>query len=364
MPTATYERYGLTGNPFRDLASESLDNISIYHVNQDVDDTLRTIKDEVFDKENRAVVAVIGELGAGKTERLLVALGEGREHKAFCVYFDVTTKVQWVLQGLAVEFTKSAKAAKLVKMFGAPAWLRPVTALTKVKDDKYDPKAAGRALGGALNGAAPSMLLLNDVHNLIESKEANTFARVLQELTDVAKPGVLVMFTCYSSYLAWLTVNFPALASRINRTFLLKSLSDDEAAAILAKKLLVKRVVEDLDPIYPFDRDAVHQLNVAGRGNPRRLLEFADLAIEYGIAHRAYRVDGDVVQAILTERRATDVSSMTKATAAATSAAKPAGTSGPASAPPATGSGGAAPTAADLTKRGAPAAPAPWAESK
>ena len=309
MPTGTYERYGLTGNPFRDLASESLDIVTIFHVSQEVDDSLRTVREEVLDRENRAVVAVIGELGAGKTERLLVTLAEARERKAFCIYYDVTTKTPWVLRGLAAEFQKAATRAKLAKLFGSPPWLRPLAALAKSKDEKYDPKAAGRTLAAALNGTTPSFLLLNDLHNLVESKEIDAFSRVLQEITDSIKPGVLVMFTCYSSYLAWLNVNHPALSSRINRTFLLKSLSDDEAALVLAKKLLVKRLVEDLDPIYPFDRDAVHAMNAAAHGNPRRLLELADLAVEYGVSHRSYRVDAEVVQSVLTQRTAADVGS-------------------------------------------------------
>ncbi len=352
MPTGTYERYGLTGNPFRDLASESLDNVSIFHVNQEVDDSLRTIREEVLDRENRAVVAVIGELGAGKTERLLVTLGEARERKAFCVYFDVTTRTTAVLRGIAGEFQKTASKAKLVKLFGSPPWLRPLTAFAKSKDDRYDPKTVGRTFAAALNGTAPSFLMLNDLHNLIESKEVDAFSRVLQELTDTIKPGVLVMFTCYSSYLAWLQVHYPALASRINRTFLLKGLSDDEAALILAKKLLVKRLVEDLDPIYPFDRDAVHAMNGAAHGNPRRLLELADLAVEYGIAHRSYRVDAEVVRAILDQRQAADVASEVLRRPVA--APSPSAAKSPA-APPAD------------PKRGATSAspsPPAWAESK
>jgi hypothetical protein len=323
VPTGTYERYGLTGNPFRELASESLDNVSIFHVNQDVDETLRTIKDEVFDKENRVVAAVAGELGAGKTERLLVALSEARERKAFVVYFDITTKTPWVLRGLATEFQKSAKRAGLIKFLGSPAWLRSVAALTKIKDERYDPRAVGRTLGAALNATVPSALLLNDLHNLIETKEIDSFAKVLQEVFDVAKPGVLVMFTCYSSYLAWLAANHPPFVSRINRTILLKSLSDEEAGLLLAKKLLVKRLVEDLDPIYPFDRNAVHELNVAARGNPRRLLELADLSIEYGVAHRLYRVDVETVRTVTSQRQAPEVAAeILRGMAPATSATK------------------------------------------
>ena len=151
----------------------------------------------------------------------------------------------------------------------------------------------------ALNETAPSFLLLNDLHNLIDSQEVDSFVKVLQEVTDALKPGVLLMFTCYTSYLAWLTVNHPAFAQRINRKFLLRRFSDDEAALLIAKKLLVKRVVEDLDPTYPFDSEAVSALNSAAGGNPRKILELADLAIEYALAHRAYRIDGDMVRTVV-----------------------------------------------------------------
>ena len=348
MPTGTYERYGLTGNPFRELASESLDNVAIFHVNQDADDTLRTIKDEVFDKENRVVAAIAGELGAGKTERLLVALSEARERKAFAVYFDITTKTPWVLRGLALEIQKTAKKAGLIKFLGAPAWLRSVNGLTKLKDEKYDPRAVGRTIGAALNATAPSALLLNDLHNLIETKEIDSFAKVLQEVFDVTKPGVLVMFTCYSSYLAWLAANHPPFVSRINRTILLKSLSDEEAALLLAKKLLVKRLVEDLDPIYPFDRDAVHELNQIARGNPRRLLELADLSIEYGVAHRLYRVDVDTVRTVSSQRQAPEVAAgILRGMAPAAPAVKP-----------------VSPPAKHAESARAPAAAPPWVETK
>ena len=329
MPGASYERYGLTSNPFRDLASENIEDVAIYHVNQEVDDTLQTIRDEVYDKENRAVVGIIGPHGAGKTERLLVTAAEARERGAFCVYFDVPAKTAWVLRGVAAQFLKEAKARGRVKLFSQPPWMRAMTTLSKVKEEKYDAKNAGKVLGQALNESAPSLLLLNDLNNLIESREVNAFAAVIQEITDSIKPGVLVMFTCYASYIAWLTVNHPALASRINRTFTLAGLSDGEASVLLAKKLLVKRLVEDLDPIYPFDKEAVHALTQASGANPRRLLELADLSIEYGIAHRAYRVDLDVVQAIIAQRAANQ---------AATSAARMPPTKNPAAKPSASAS--------------------------
>jgi hypothetical protein len=304
MPTGSYERYGLTGNPFRELASENLDDVTIYHVNQAADASLRTIVDEVLDKENRAVVAITGPQGAGKTERLLVAAAEAKEHHAFAVYFDVTTQSGWALRGLTAAFEKAARGEGLVKMLGAPAWLRSLTALAKAKGETYDPKVAGLRLGEALNATAPSFLLLNDLHNLADSNELDAFARTLEEVSGVIKPGVLVMFVCYASYLAWLTANQPALASRINRSIPLAGLSDDEARLVLAKKLLSKRIVEELEPTYPFDRDAVLELNRAGRSNPRRLFELADLVLERAVATRAYQIDGEFVRSTLAAREA------------------------------------------------------------
>ena len=111
MTTGTYDRYGLTSNPFRELAAESLADVEIYHVRTRIDEALTSIKEEVLEKENRAVVALVGPLGAGKTQRLLLAASEGRERKAFTVYFEVTQKTAWVLKGLAQEIQEVAKTS-------------------------------------------------------------------------------------------------------------------------------------------------------------------------------------------------------------------------------------------------------------
>lgn len=304
MPISTYERYGLTSNPFRELASESLQDVEVYHVNLEIDQTLAAIRDEVWEKENRAVVAIVGSHGSGKTERLLLTASEAREHKAFVVYFDITSQTNWILRGLAGEILKAAKLAGIPKGFSYPAWFKEVTALQKIPDEKYDPLQAGKTIGAALNGNAPAVLLLNDLHNLSKTTELDAFGKALQEVLDAIRPGVLVMFGCYQGYLDWVVKNRPALASRINRTVYLPKLTDDEAALLLAKKLLGKRVVEEIEPLYPFDRAAVAVITEASSGNPRRILEIADLAMEYGVEHRAYRIDEEVVRNALAARKA------------------------------------------------------------
>jgi hypothetical protein len=310
VPTASYDRYGLTSNPFRELASESLDDVEVYHVNMDVDRSLATIKEEVFDKENRALVALVGLHGAGKTERLLVAQSDAKERKAFCVYFDVTTKMTWVTKGIAQAVDKSAKLGGFQRIFSSPKWLRDVIALEKIKDTNYDPVKAGQALAEALNANAPALLLLNDLHNLSASAELNVFSKMLQELSDTIKPGVLVMFGAFPSFMLQLATDQPPLSSRINRTLLLPRISADEAALLVAKKLLAKRLVEGLDPLYPFNQEAVMRLNQIAVGNPRRLLEMCDVALEYAVAHRAYRIDVEIVRSAILERQVHDLKSM------------------------------------------------------
>jgi hypothetical protein len=302
-----YDRFGLIGNPFRDLASESLSDVEIFHVNLSVDESLAPIKEEVFAKENKTVVAIIGNQGAGKTERLLLASSEGTARGAFVVYYDISEKISWVLPGLAQKLMDGAQLGGFAKIFSPPAWYRALAPLAKppVAGKGYDPIQAGKALAAALNARAPSFLLLNDLHNLATVPEADAFAKTLQELFDSIRPGVLVMFGSFPGYFVALSKKYPALVSRINRTVFLPTLSTEEAGLLLAKKLLAKRLVESLDPLYPFDRPAVEALNASAMGNPRRLLELSDRALEYAAAHRSYRITADLVRIALAPRVAT-----------------------------------------------------------
>jgi type II secretory pathway predicted ATPase ExeA len=299
MTGARYDRYGLTGNPFRDLTSEGLSDVEFSHVNLGFDEALRTIKEEVFDKENRAFVVVTGGHGAGKTERLLLAAAEGKARKALVAYVDIPAKAGDTLHAIADAIARASGFGGFAKVFTAPAWFRGISSVAGSKDAAADPVATGKAIGAALNGGAPALLLLNDLHNLVAAADADRVARALQEAADALRPGTLVMFGSYPNYLEWITKRSPALASRINRTFVIPTLNPTEAGLLLAKKLLAKRIVEELDPLYPFDRASVAALTEAARGNPRRLLEIADLALEYGIERRLYRVDADAVKAVL-----------------------------------------------------------------
>jgi hypothetical protein len=307
MPAPSYERYGLVSNPFRDLASESLDDVELFHVNLELDRLLETMREEVFAKENRAIVALVGLHGAGKTERLLLTAAEAKSRKAFSVYFDVTTKTTWVTKGVAAAVVASTHLGGFKQLFSAPKWFRDIVAVQKAKETAYDPVRTGRAIAAALNANAPAFLLLNDLHNLAATKERVLFVKTLQEIIDGIKPGVMIMFGAFPSFMLQLAREQTPLTSRINRTIVLPRLSPDEATLLIAKKLLAKRIVEGLDPLYPFDKEVVTKLNLIAFGNPRRLLELADAALEYGAAHRSYRVDEEILRTALVERKVKEI---------------------------------------------------------
>ncbi|MGB0652469.1 MAG: hypothetical protein ACPGQL_04650, partial [Thermoplasmatota archaeon] len=96
MEQPGYERFGLISNPFQDLSSETLDDIELFHVEQEMDASFNDMKQEVFEKQRKAVVAMVGPLGVGKTQRLQVTLAEAVKVGAFGVFHQLTEEVEWV----------------------------------------------------------------------------------------------------------------------------------------------------------------------------------------------------------------------------------------------------------------------------
>src|SRR5690348_7912344 len=133
MTTGRYDRFGLTGNPFRDLSSESLEDIEIFHVRLQVDEILRGIKEDVLEKENRAVVAIVGPLGSGKTQRLRLAAAEGKERGAFTVYVDVPAKAVPALQAISEALQAAFKSGGFARTFSSPPWIRELAAAASAK---------------------------------------------------------------------------------------------------------------------------------------------------------------------------------------------------------------------------------------
>jgi type II secretory pathway predicted ATPase ExeA len=294
-----YDRYGLTGNPFRELSSESLENVDIFHINQDIDGDITTIKAEVAEKENKAFVAVLGGLGAGKTERLILAASEASATKAFHVYCDLAAGTHEPVKGILAAVLDEARKRKLKGFFSTPPWYSAAEKALKALSKRVDPVSCGNAIAAAFNANRPSYLLLNDLHNVAAGEEMESFLQVLHVLADATEKGVMIMASADREQFGALMEAHESVSQRINRRFVVPPLSDPEAALVIAKRLVAKRIVDDLPPLYPFSEESIHSLNADACGNPRRLLMLADAAIEYASRARSMQIDADTVAFVL-----------------------------------------------------------------
>jgi len=294
-----YERFGLRSNPFRDLSSESLENVDIFHVVQELDANLNRIKEEVFYKENKAFIAILGGLGAGKTERLLLAANEGRKQNAFVVFQSMSMETRWAIEGILENIVKEAHLGFIQRLFSAPKWYRAIIKARKQVGKSYDPEKAGRVIAAALNAKRSSLLLINDFHHLAKTEDQKRFLHVLHVLADHIEHGVMIMISCDQEFFEHLMCDNASLNQRINRQILVPPLKNNEACLMLAKRILEKRLVDDVDPLYPFTPDAVGFLNEDARGNPRQLLKSADVTIDYAAKKRAIMIDEELIREML-----------------------------------------------------------------
>jgi type II secretory pathway predicted ATPase ExeA len=297
-----YERYGLTGNPFRDLSSDSIENLDIFHVHQQVDETITTIIEEVVARESKAVVAILGGLGAGKTERLLLAANLAQREGFFWVMQNMNRSANWLTKGIADGVMKYYGLGTFARMFSAPPWYRELAKLGKAGSE-YDADAAGRAIAKALNSKTPSFLMLNDLHNMTNAADREIFLKTFHTLIDNTDPGTLVMISCDEDFFGALMSQNVSLNQRINRKIVIPPLLDHEASLVIAKRLLVKRLVDDLDPIYPFTEDTIKTMNSEARGNPRALMKIADLVIEQAASKKAMRADNTLALEVIARER-------------------------------------------------------------
>ncbi len=297
-----YDRYGLRGNPFRDLSSETLEDVEIYHVKQDFDDDIRVIKEDVFEGVNKAVIAVLGGNGVGKTHQLLLVYSEAKRNNFFSVFKTMDEKASSAVKSIINEILKQADLGAFDKAFSAPKWYKDLTKISK-NLRKYTPEIVGKAIASALNENKPSVLLINDLNRFKNPKSLNRFIRVIRVISDNLDPGVLVMLGSEKEYFERLMQTHPSMDQRINKEIIITGLSDEEAALILAKRLLEMRLVDDMDPLFPFSEEAVRILNDYSNGNPRTLLKLASSVMDYAAQNKAMSIDDELTDEALKSSR-------------------------------------------------------------
>jgi type II secretory pathway predicted ATPase ExeA len=293
-----YERYGLTGNPFRDLTSDSIDDVEIFHVKQQIDNELDELMEEVEAKENKAVVMLLASLGAGKTERLMLIMKHSKEANMLCVLNNITPDTKYVIKNIASSLLEATKKTKKKGMF-PPKWKSVLQKTAKKADKDYDPEAVGKAIAEALNDNAPSYLLLNDMHGFNDTMDLDNFMMTLHITFDSINPGVMIVLTSSSEFFTSVVTKFESFNARINRKILVQPLNDSEAGLMIAKRLLAKRIVVDMQPLYPFTEESIKVMNSSANGNPRVLLKMADVVIDFAAKKKAIQISEEIASQAL-----------------------------------------------------------------
>ncbi len=301
MVKTGYDYYGLSGNPFRDLSSESLENVDIFHVVQELDDELKIIKNEIFEKENKAVIAILGGYGVGKTERLLLVKSQAESNGFYCVFRNMSNETRWTVASLMDEMISDAnkKLGFFKRIFNPPKWYKKILKTRKKVTTNYDPEEIGHVIVNALNENTPSLLLLNDLHNLQQPADLDNFVRVVHVIADHSNPGVLTMMSSDFSFFNKLMKRHPSMNERINRKIIVPPLDNNEAGLLIAKRMLDKRLVDSIEPLYPYTEEAVSVMNLEAAGNARQLLKIASIVIDNAAQAKLMTIDGFTTRDIL-----------------------------------------------------------------
>lgn len=299
MDKTGYERYGLSGNPFRDLSSESLESVDVFHVSQKIDDELGIIKEEVLDKENKAFVFLLGDHGMGKTHRLLLAAKESRENEGFSVLSNIGSDVKFTISGIIDSIVENYKDSNGKFSFSTPKWLRELIKLKKSLGNGFNPDVAGSVIVDALNSNAPCFLLLDDLQNLSNATDMDMFLRVVQIISDKTDHGILIMIGCDLQFFNGFINHFPSLNQRINRRVFIQPLSVEEACLVVAKRMLDKRMVDSIEPLYPLTESSVDMINNSAHANPRSLLKITSFVVDNAARNKAMIIDDNITNQFL-----------------------------------------------------------------
>ncbi len=224
-----YRLFGLWKNPF---TLHSLDA----HLERNVDIKLAAALDEIKSgKREKAVISLCGFDGYGKTETLRILEANANRGGINALFLDacnITTTMAGIVKR---PFLKQKKDANIEK-----------------------------AIVSAMNKHKPSVLLFDNLHDSeLVTPLSSVATSVVNSIFDKLDSGMIV-FSCSESH----APDIPVVE--------LPPLTDEEAILIVGQRLALLRYSQNIDPLYPFSRSFIRELNRAVGGNPGILLERLD----------------------------------------------------------------------------------------
>lgn len=215
------------------------------------------------------------------------------KNNVFNVFVDITSETRFIVAGIIDGILEKADLDGFSKYLNTPDWYKEIKKLRKKVKNNYNPVAAGQVIVKALNANAPAVVLLNDLHKLKHDIDLENFVRVLQEIIDHSKPGILVMVSSRINFYKKFFKKYKSLHERINSNIVIPKLKEEEANLLIAKRMLEKRMVDDLEPLFPYTEDTVKVLNEQAKGNPRDLLKLSSFILDQAADSRTMTINDE-----------------------------------------------------------------------
>jgi len=290
-----YARYGLGGNPFRNTEN-SVEVVSRVHANLSIDDTLASLKEEVFFKRNSHSVFLVGDNGMGKTHRVMVAHAEASQNDLFSRVITFSRKNRPSMYQFVKAFLPKGSA-----LFSNDKWQRELAKVKKdAKKGRYQPQHVAQQVAIALNKNTPSFVLIDDLDDVQMLSDNQDFLSFLFHLSSMLQPGVFLMASMSASFASWLLTQYPQVKNLLHFVYL-QPLTVMDAENVLTKWLESFRLVDGLHGLFPFSHDAVSLLNSQSHGNVASLLDLSDMALTAASFQKAVVItDLTVKDALLT----------------------------------------------------------------
>ncbi|WP_048058286.1 AAA family ATPase [Pyrococcus yayanosii] len=301
----SYDVYGLSGNPFKELASEGIEDIESIHVYQEVDMKLSMVVSEVVGSRSSVAFSIVGPLGMGKTQRLksVAKAIEERGGKAIYVKVD-TSDILKVTRDIFNAF-KPPKSRTNIFLENLTKKLGFIDRLEKMLSSvgEYKSRDIAEMLSAELGKHKYSALLLDELENMAgaEEKEKILFFEMLRHFISNMPSGSIFAFASVPEAYEEYARQFPAFFMRLHYEFKLRPMSFDEVLELVKKRLNRVRVKDTDDPIYPFTEKAIRLIHELGGGNPRQILRLLHYVLSEAAKHKFDPIDDYVVTTILEE---------------------------------------------------------------
>ncbi|WP_324734753.1 AAA family ATPase [Thermococcus sp. SY098] len=304
-PSPSYEVYGLSRNPFGELASEGIEDIESIHVYQEVDMKLSMIISEVIGNKSSIAFSIVGPLGMGKTQRLKSIAKAISERGGKAIYVKVDTNDILKITRDLFNSMKPPKSRTNIFLENLSRKLGFIDRLEKMlsSTQEYKSRDIAEMLTKELSKYPYSALLLDELENMQSAREQEKiqFFEMLRHFISNMPPGCIVAFACIPEAYEEYTKIFPAFFMRLHYEFKLRPMSLEETFELVKKRLNKVRIRDTDDPIYPFTEEAIKLIHELGKGNPRQILRLLHYVLSEASKHKFDPIDDYVVTTILEE---------------------------------------------------------------